>query len=253
MPWKKYSEQERAAIINHHPLFQALKFFITARMGCQQPQNQCKLIKQSTNPDSAQELECFNETKQCSVDQPDVVYEQIDCIIDTDMPTLVTDQPIEEPNELMENAVLSAIELTNNPQFNRIMSKAETEIDHMLDSVDSFCKDILESAKNDKEPNKENLSISSLAVAPTHKCTKTGKMKSKTALKTRKQARMPKKSSDILREWLIQHADNPYPTDDEKVELCLRTNLTMATLNQWFINSRRRVLNSLGLRVPRKC
>ena len=46
----------------------------------------------------------------------------------------------------------------------------------------------------------------------------------------------------VLRRWLFEHAHHPYPNDDEKDELCLRTSLTNAQLNNWFINARRRIL-----------
>ena len=57
-----------------------------------------------------------------------------------------------------------------------------------------------------------------------------------------KRSKPSKKTSKILREWLFEHPHHPYPNDDEKDELCLRTNLTIPQLNNWFINARRRIL-----------
>lgn len=71
------------------------------------------------------------------------------------------------------------------------------------------------------------------------------------ASQRKKREHISKRSTDILQQWLIEHADHPYPDDDEKEELCLRTDLTLLKLNQWFVNGRRRVLTSVGLHVPK--
>ncbi|KAI8055680.1 hypothetical protein BDF22DRAFT_740975 [Syncephalis plumigaleata] len=44
----------------------------------------------------------------------------------------------------------------------------------------------------------------------------------------------------ILRSWLMQHLDNPYPNPDEKVMLRVKTGMTATQLNDWFTNARRR-------------
>ncbi|ORY40710.1 hypothetical protein BCR33DRAFT_767878 [Rhizoclosmatium globosum] len=43
-----------------------------------------------------------------------------------------------------------------------------------------------------------------------------------------------------LYQWLIQHQDNPYPNEEEKVALCAASGMTVSQLNHWFVNSRRR-------------
>lgn len=58
----------------------------------------------------------------------------------------------------------------------------------------------------------------------------------------KKRTHISNRSTAVLRQWLFEHASHPYPNDDEKDELCLRTDLTAAQLNNWFINARRRVL-----------
>ena len=83
-------------------------------------------------------------------------------------------------------------------------------------------------------------------------CIRNRVSKRKTATSQRRtREHISKKSTDILQQWLMEHADHPYPDDDEKEELCLRTDLTLVKLSQWFVNGRRRVLASVGLHVPR--
>ncbi|KAI9326026.1 homeobox KN domain-containing protein [Obelidium mucronatum] len=49
-----------------------------------------------------------------------------------------------------------------------------------------------------------------------------------------KAARVP------LYQWLIQHRENPYPTDEDKRELAASTGMSIPQINHWFVNSRRR-------------
>ena len=62
------------------------------------------------------------------------------------------------------------------------------------------------------------------------------------------QRRGQKLNSDatkILRKWLTERVDNPYPDEDEKDELALQTGLRIEQINNWFINARRRLLKRL--------
>lgn len=49
----------------------------------------------------------------------------------------------------------------------------------------------------------------------------------------------------ILKSWLFQNITHPYPTEVEKKELICLTGLTLNQLNNWLINSRRRMLKRL--------
>ena len=55
----------------------------------------------------------------------------------------------------------------------------------------------------------------------------------------------PKAVRKVLREWLHKNLTNPYPSEEEKLELADKTGLTVLQLNNWFINSRRRKFKSL--------
>ncbi|EPR79977.1 Homeobox protein [Spraguea lophii 42_110] len=47
-----------------------------------------------------------------------------------------------------------------------------------------------------------------------------------------------------LKKWIIQNKKNPYPTNEKKLQLCLETGLEPKQINNWFINARRRLLNT---------
>jgi hypothetical protein len=43
----------------------------------------------------------------------------------------------------------------------------------------------------------------------------------------------------ILQKWFEDHLDNPYPTEEERIQICSNTNLTRKQLRVWLINSRK--------------
>ena len=52
--------------------------------------------------------------------------------------------------------------------------------------------------------------------------------------------RFPRAAVKVLRDWLEAHADSPYPSDCQKVELEDKTGLSSAQIATWFANARRR-------------
>jgi hypothetical protein len=43
----------------------------------------------------------------------------------------------------------------------------------------------------------------------------------------------------ILSKWIETHADNPYPSEKEKLNLSIRLGMTKKQISVWFINMRR--------------
>ncbi|KAH7410157.1 hypothetical protein DE146DRAFT_604174 [Phaeosphaeria sp. MPI-PUGE-AT-0046c] len=56
----------------------------------------------------------------------------------------------------------------------------------------------------------------------------------------KRRGNLPKDATNLLKGWFANHRSQPYPTEDQKIELCQRTNLTMNQVSNWFINARRR-------------
>ncbi|KAI6030797.1 homeobox KN domain-containing protein [Pisolithus orientalis] len=59
---------------------------------------------------------------------------------------------------------------------------------------------------------------------------------------TRKRGKLPKETTDYLKAWLHRHSDHPYPSEEEKKQLCHATGLSMSQVSNWMINVRRLVL-----------
>lgn len=54
----------------------------------------------------------------------------------------------------------------------------------------------------------------------------------------RKRGKLPKETTDYLKAWLHRHSDHPYPSEDEKKQLCNATGLSMSQVSNWMINVR---------------
>ncbi|CAO3594163.1 unnamed protein product [Absidia cylindrospora] len=61
-------------------------------------------------------------------------------------------------------------------------------------------------------------------------------------LDKRRRGNLPKPVTAILKKWLLEHCRNPYPTEEEKLQLKNDTHLTLNQISNWFINARRRTL-----------
>ncbi|KIY47714.1 hypothetical protein FISHEDRAFT_14603, partial [Fistulina hepatica ATCC 64428] len=55
-----------------------------------------------------------------------------------------------------------------------------------------------------------------------------------------KRGKLPKETTDFLKAWLHRHSDHPYPSEEEKKQLCHATGLSMSQVSNWMINARRR-------------
>ncbi|KAF7357652.1 Sin component scaffold protein cdc11 [Mycena sanguinolenta] len=56
----------------------------------------------------------------------------------------------------------------------------------------------------------------------------------------RKRGKLPKETTDFLKAWLHRHSDHPYPSEEEKKQLCHATGLSMSQVSNWMINVSRR-------------
>eukprot|EP00048_Salpingoeca_helianthica_P008080 m.118257 g.118257 ORF g.118257 m.118257 type:complete len:321 (-) comp14507_c2_seq1:32-994(-) len=57
--------------------------------------------------------------------------------------------------------------------------------------------------------------------------------------------RLPRDADTHLKAWLLAHTAHPFPDDDEKDMLVLKTGLTRLQISNYFINARRRLLERL--------
>ncbi|KAK7112426.1 hypothetical protein V1264_011885 [Littorina saxatilis] len=48
-----------------------------------------------------------------------------------------------------------------------------------------------------------------------------------------------------LKQWLLRHRDNPYPSKAEKVDLVSKSQMTLTQVSNWFANARRRLKNTV--------
>eukprot|EP00111_Clytia_hemisphaerica_P017870 TCONS_00052864-protein len=60
-----------------------------------------------------------------------------------------------------------------------------------------------------------------------------------------KRGTLPKVATNVLKAWLFQHLVHPYPSEEEKKQLAVQTNLSILQVNNWFINARRRIIQPM--------
>ena len=53
-------------------------------------------------------------------------------------------------------------------------------------------------------------------------------------------ARFPRAAIKILKDWMLEHHDHPYPTEEEKEMLGQQTGLSLGQISNWMANTRRR-------------
>lgn len=61
----------------------------------------------------------------------------------------------------------------------------------------------------------------------------------------KKRGIFPKQATNIMRAWLFQNLQHPYPTEEQKKQLASQTGLTILQVNNWFINARRRIVQPM--------
>lgn len=53
---------------------------------------------------------------------------------------------------------------------------------------------------------------------------------------TKKRGNLPRATTDLLKAWIRDHTQHPYPTEDEKRQLCLQTGMNSVQMSNWMIN-----------------
>ncbi|KAF2029149.1 hypothetical protein EK21DRAFT_90044 [Setomelanomma holmii] len=56
----------------------------------------------------------------------------------------------------------------------------------------------------------------------------------------KRRGNLPKEATNMMKGWFAEHRHSPYPSEDQKMEFCERTGLTISQVSNWFINARRR-------------
>ncbi|XP_019445100.1 PREDICTED: homeobox protein HD1-like [Lupinus angustifolius] len=59
-------------------------------------------------------------------------------------------------------------------------------------------------------------------------------------MRKRRAGKLPGDTTSVLKNWWQQHANWPYPTEDDKAKLVEETGLQLKQINNWFINQRKR-------------
>lgn len=60
------------------------------------------------------------------------------------------------------------------------------------------------------------------------------------AFNRKRRGNLPKEATNLLKDWFQANRASPYPSEDQKMELCARTGLSLNQVSNWFINARRR-------------
>jgi len=134
---------------------------------------------------------------------------------------------------------------------------ATSEIQNIQDDLNSFCKEYSKAlqANNEVMPTQKTAAYieSSEEESQEEKSPPNKKQKTKNPTQLpdnqehnvpskKRRGNLPKESIKILRKWLEDHEQDPYPGEEEKNRLATECKLTLNQISNWFINARRRIL-----------
>lgn len=62
--------------------------------------------------------------------------------------------------------------------------------------------------------------------------------------------RFSRSNIKLLKDWMHEHRDHPYPTEEEKEDLCSKTSLNPTQISNWLANTRRRAKQTMRPASP---
>jgi hypothetical protein len=62
---------------------------------------------------------------------------------------------------------------------------------------------------------------------------------------TMKNKKLPRAAVEYFKKWMVDHYEHPYPSDDEKEQFTVTYQISLAQVNNWFINARVRTWRPL--------
>ena len=151
-------------------------------------------------------------------------------------------EPSSKIDSFMAHAVSLANQLLEDRSVENLMQSIDNECSYFTGEMFLFCQTLLEpgTVSTVNDPYKNGLTSKSSSLNPKMCNSEKGKksqLKVKMQAPLRKRTCLSHRNTPILRGWLLEHANNPFPTDNENDMLCLRTGLSLAKLNEWFVHS----------------
>jgi len=173
-------------------------------------------------------------------------------IIDKLEKLLGLDYSPKEKNQLIQewNSIQKSKEGVN------FVEKFQQLVDHitLLHEADEFAANLLVSEYS--RCLSENYNDFAIVVSPLQQVTtKNIELRELRNLETQEQATSTKgghrynfsqQAVAVMKNWLLEHLERPYPTVEERDQLAAETNLQPNQVKDWFINARRRILPKLN-------
>jgi len=146
-------------------------------------------------------------------------------------PMYSSDYMSQDSQDYIEQSDTSEAEAELSLPPKRTLKRRATRRTQSLDLIQPL-EDDEEAIEEKKRPSqKKRSSLSSSSVSP-----------NKNRGGARRRSHFLKATTDRLKQWLLDHIDHPYPSEEEKISLSSETGLTIKQINYWFTNSRRRFL-----------
>lgn len=122
----------------------------------------------------------------------------------------------------------------NNSVRNGLVSSIKTESDWTFPNTDFSMNSA--SAPSSAMSSATSAPSISVSTSPTRSPQAPSSTSSLVERPPRKRGKLPKPVTDFLKDWLHRHSDHPYPSEEEKKQLCHATGLSMSQVSNWMIN-----------------